>query len=243
MSYDGHGFSTLTSGSTRCARKRNCSGSENLTLAIPSPHSMPCRHGNPAGITTRGVGMDPTRGASLYSGAGSACGDLDIHGPRLTAAGRHVAGTAAPDVTEFFPPPVERSAPASTSTSPSGATPSWRATGPSWRYAHPDTCGRSRCGGGHQARAVHALPGSLIGRRSQAMAASSDRAPADQTGGDRVSMASAGVPDVRRDHTRALACRRSQRDLRPSRASDGSAIYGVVPLVQTHDAASDGEVF
>src|SRR5438874_13367162 len=65
------------------------------------------------------------------------------------------------------------------------------------------------------------------------MAASSDRAPADQTGGDRVSMASAGVPDVRRDHTRALACRRSQRDLRPSRASDSSAIYGVVPLVQT----------
>src|SRR5207248_9107781 len=85
---------------------RNCSGSENLTLAIPSPHSIPCRHGTPAGITTRGVGMDPTRGASLYSGAGSACGDLDIHGPRLTAAGRHVAGTAAPDVTEFFPPPV-----------------------------------------------------------------------------------------------------------------------------------------
>src|SRR5437763_11413145 len=56
------------------------------------------------------------------------------------------------------------------------------------------------------------------------MAASSDRAPADQTGGDRVSMASAGVPDVRRDHTRALACRRSQRDLRPSRASDGATV-------------------
>src|SRR5881394_3029535 len=133
-----------TQGHGRQTPWRNCSGSENLTLAIPSPHSIPCRHGNPAGMTTRGVGMDSTRGASLYSGAGSACGDLDIHGPRLTAAGRHVAGTAAPDVTEFFPPPVERSAPASTSTSPSGATPSWRATGPSWRYAHPDTCGRSR---------------------------------------------------------------------------------------------------
>src|SRR5262249_51016350 len=122
----------------------NRSGSENLTLAIPSPHSIPCRHGNPAGITTRGVGMDPTRGASLYSGAGSACRDLDIHGPRLTGAGWHVAGTAAPDVTEFFPPPIERSATASTSTSPAGATPSWRSTGPSWLYAHPDTCGRSR---------------------------------------------------------------------------------------------------
>jgi len=80
---------------------RNRTGSENLTLAIPSPHSIPWRHGNPAGITTGGVGMDPTRGASLYSGAGSGCGDLDIHGPRVTGAGRHVAGTAAPDVTEF----------------------------------------------------------------------------------------------------------------------------------------------
>src|SRR5215471_14838879 len=66
---------------------RNRTGSENLTLAIPSPHSIPWHHGNPAGITTRGVGMDPTRGASLYSGAGSACGDLDIHGPRVTGAG------------------------------------------------------------------------------------------------------------------------------------------------------------
>src|SRR5262245_35432638 len=71
-------------------------------------------------------------------------GDLDIHGPRLTRAGRHVAGTAAPDVTEFFPPPIERSATASTSTSPAGATPSWWSTGPSWLYAHPDTCGSSR---------------------------------------------------------------------------------------------------
>ena len=37
------------------------SGSENLTLAIPSPHSIPCRHGNTACITTRGVGTDPTQ--------------------------------------------------------------------------------------------------------------------------------------------------------------------------------------
>src|SRR5262249_40813378 len=122
----------------------NRTGSENLTLAIPSPHSIPWHHGNPAGITTRGVGMDPTRGASLYSGAGSACGDLDIHGPRVTGAGRHVAGTAAPDVTQFFPPPIDRPATASTSTSPTGSTPSWRSTGPSWLYAHPDTCGRRR---------------------------------------------------------------------------------------------------
>src|SRR5262249_37694676 len=122
----------------------NRSGSENLTLAIPSSHSIPWRHGNPAGITTRGVGMDPTRGTSLYSGAGSACGDLDIHGPRLTGTGRHIAGPAAPDVTEFFPPPIERSTTASTSTSPTGSTPSWRSTGPSWLYTHPATGGRSR---------------------------------------------------------------------------------------------------
>src|SRR5205085_12121912 len=98
----------------------------------------------PAGVTIRVGGMGPTRFPRLHSGAGSARADFDIHGQRITAAGRHVAATPAPDVTEFFPPPVERSAPASTSTPPSGATPSWQATGPSWRYAHPDTCGRSR---------------------------------------------------------------------------------------------------
>src|SRR5712691_3622170 len=119
----------------------NRSGSENLPLAIPSPHSIPCRHGNTACITPRGVGTDPTRGASLYSGAGSACGDLDLHGPRLAGAGRHVAGTAESDVTAFVPPSIERSAPAATSTSAAGATPSWRSTGPSWLYPHPDPCG------------------------------------------------------------------------------------------------------
>src|SRR5712691_7408991 len=85
----------------------NRSRSENIPLALPSPHSIPCHHGNTACITTRGVGMDPARGTSLYSGAGSACGDLDLHSPRLTGAGRHVAGTAESDVTEFFPPPIE----------------------------------------------------------------------------------------------------------------------------------------
>src|SRR5215470_8783675 len=140
----GNGALAVATSAGNTVLPRNRTGSENLTLAIPSPHSIPWHHGNPAGITTRGVGMDPTRGASLYSGAGSACGDLDIHGPRVTGAGRHVAGTAAPDVTEFFPPPIERSATASTSTSPTGSTPSWRSTGPSWLYAHPDTCGRRR---------------------------------------------------------------------------------------------------
>ena len=96
----------------------NRSASENLTLALRSPYGLPCPHGYIAGITTRGMGADPTRCASLYSGAGSPCGNFDNAGPCLTGAGRHVARTAAPDVTEFFPPPIERSAPVSTSASP-----------------------------------------------------------------------------------------------------------------------------
>ena len=45
--------------------KRNRSGCENVTLAIISPHGVPCRHGNTAYMTTRGMGTDPTRSASL----------------------------------------------------------------------------------------------------------------------------------------------------------------------------------
>src|SRR5713226_8674496 len=72
------------------------------------------------------------------------------------------------------------------------------------------------------------------------MAASSDRDPAAQTGRDRVAMASAGVPVVRCDHARALASRRTQRDVWSPRASDGRAMYGIVSLVEAHDAAGDG---
>jgi len=35
---------------------------------------------------------------------GLACRDTDYHGPYLTGAGRYLAGTAAPDLTVFFPP-------------------------------------------------------------------------------------------------------------------------------------------
>ena len=62
----------------------NCSGSENLLLVIQSPYGILCHHGNITGIPTRGVGTNPTQSASLYSGAGSACGDYGIHGPYLT---------------------------------------------------------------------------------------------------------------------------------------------------------------
>ena len=126
------------------ACKGNCSGSENLPLAIQSPHGIPCRHGNTTGITTRGVGTDPIRSASLYSGAGSTCGDHGIHSSSLTGAGPHVTGTAAPNLPEFLTPTFERSATAQTATSPSESSTSRRTTGSPWPYAHPDPCGRSR---------------------------------------------------------------------------------------------------
>ena len=47
----------------------NRTGSENLTLAIPSPYGVLCRHGNPGGPTTRHLGTHTTRSPSLYWGA------------------------------------------------------------------------------------------------------------------------------------------------------------------------------
>jgi hypothetical protein len=86
------------------SRFGNRSGCENITLAILSPHGIPCRHGNPACIITRGVGTDPTRSASLYSDTRSARGDVRGHD-----AG--VARTAAPDLAELLPPTIKRPAP------------------------------------------------------------------------------------------------------------------------------------
>ena len=87
-----------------CGRRRgNRSGSENLTLAILSPHSIPCRHGNTAGIPPRGVGTDPIRSASLYSGTRSACDDF-----RRYDAG--VASTAEPDLAPLLTSPLKRPA-------------------------------------------------------------------------------------------------------------------------------------
>ena len=115
----------------------NRSGCESLTLAMRSPHSVPCRHGNTACIITRGVETDPTRSPSLYSGSRSACGDLRRHD-----AG--VARTAKPDLAELLTPPIKRPAPPRAATPSSESSPSWWSTGPSWLYAHPHTCGRSR---------------------------------------------------------------------------------------------------
>ena len=120
------------------------SASENLILASTAARGVPCRHGNTACIPARGVGTDPTRSASLYSGAGSVSGNLGIHGPRLTGAGPHVTGTAEPNLTEFLTPPFERPATARTATSPAESSTSRRTTGSPWPYAHPDTCGRRR---------------------------------------------------------------------------------------------------
>jgi hypothetical protein len=44
----------------------NRSGSENLTLAIPFPYGIPCRHGNASGPITQHLGTHTTRSPSLY---------------------------------------------------------------------------------------------------------------------------------------------------------------------------------
>ena len=201
---------------------------------------VPCRHGNTACLPARGVGTDPTRSASLYSGAGSVSGDLGIHGPRLTGAGPHVTGTAEPNLTACLTSPFERPATARTATSPAESSTSRRTPGSPGPYAHPDTCGRSRCGCGDQARAVRTLPSVLIGRGSSAVASSSHRDSPHQAGGDRVAMASAPVLGMRRGDARAMARRGPPRDLRSSGAGDGGAVYGGVSLVQAHDATDDG---
>ena|SRR2546428_5108855 len=124
--------------------ERTRSSSENLILAITAARGVPCRHGNTACIPARGVGTDPTRSASLYSGAGSVSGDLGIPGPRLTGAGPHVTGTAAPNLPAFLTSTFERSATARTATSPAESSTSRRTTGSPWPDANPDACGRSR---------------------------------------------------------------------------------------------------
>jgi hypothetical protein len=78
----------------------NRSGCENVTLAIISPHGVPCRHGHTACISTRGMGTNPTRSASLYSGTRSACDEF-----RRYDAG--VARTAEPDLAQLLTSAVE----------------------------------------------------------------------------------------------------------------------------------------
>ena len=97
---------------------RTRSASENFMVAMTSVRGVPCRHGQTSSITTGHLGADSTRSASLYSDAGRTCRDFDDHGPRLTETGRHVARTAAPDLAEFFPPPIERPAPDPASAAP-----------------------------------------------------------------------------------------------------------------------------
>jgi hypothetical protein len=219
---------------------RTRSASDNLILASTAARGVPCRHGHTACIPARGVGTDPTRSPSLYSGAGSVSGDLGIHGPRLTGAGPHVTGTAAPNLTACLTPPCARPATARTATSPAESSTSRRTTRAPWPYSTPDTCGSSRCGCGDKARAVRTLPSVFIGRCSSAVASSRHRDSPKQAGGDRVSMASVTVRGMRRGAARARARRGPQRDLRASGAGDGGALYGVVSLVQAHDAAEDG---
>ena len=142
---------------------RNRSGYENLTLAITSRPGVPCRHGNTAGIITRGVGTDPTRSTSLYSSAGSTGRDVGIHGLHLPRAGPYITRAAEPDLTELLPSAVERSTLSRTSTTASESATPWWSTGSSWLYPPPAPCGSSRYGGDLKARALSALPRALIG--------------------------------------------------------------------------------
>src|SRR5262252_2873936 len=96
-----------------------------------SPHGVPCRHGHTACIITRGVETDPSRSASLYSGARSTCGDLGRHGA-------DVARTAASELAELLTPPIKRPAPPRATPPSSESPPSGWSTGPSWPYAYPD---------------------------------------------------------------------------------------------------------
>lgn len=201
---------------------------------------VPCRHGNTACITARGVGTDLTRSANPYAGAGSVSGDLGVHGPRLTGAGPHVTGTAAPNLPAFLPPTFERPATARTATSPSASSTSRRTTGAPWPDANAETCGRRRGGGGEQARTGRPLPSVLRGRGAHAVAPSRHGDSPDQAGGDRVAMASAPGLGLRRGDAGAMAHRGPQRDLRSTGASAGGALYGVVSLLQAPDAAEDG---
>src|SRR5258707_267801 len=69
---------------------------------------------------------------------------------------------------------------------------------------------------------------------------SSDRDSPDQAGGHRVSMASARVCGVWCTDPRPMAQGGPQWHLWSPGASDGVAVYGVVSLVEAHDAARDG---
>src|SRR5215831_6320767 len=84
------------------------------------------------------------------------------------------------------------------------------------------------------------LPSALIGRGSQAVAASGARIAPDQAGGDRVSMASTGMLRMRGGGPSAVARGSSQWDLWSSGASHGSAVYGVVSFIQAYHLTDDG---
>jgi hypothetical protein len=119
---------------------RNRSGCQNLTLALhPSP-VVPSGYGNASRIPSRALGSAPAQSPSLSSGAGSACGDQDCHGPYLTGADPHVPGTAAPNLPACLTSTCERSAPAQTARAPSESSPSRRTTRAPWPYSHPKPC-------------------------------------------------------------------------------------------------------
>src|SRR2546426_11501480 len=93
----------------------NHSGCQNITLAIKASPVVPSGYGHASRITSSDLGPDHTRSPGLYSGTGSACGDLRGHGAGVTGAELHVTGAAEPNLTQFFTSAVERPTPSRTS--------------------------------------------------------------------------------------------------------------------------------
>jgi hypothetical protein len=213
----------------------NRSDSENLSLETLSSPVVPCCHGYASLIAPGSLGTNATRSASLYWRAGGPCGRLGGQSALVRGTGPPLTGPAQPEHEACFTPSIERSASVATSKAPTRSAPSWGATGSSGPYSPPHPGGSCRGG-----RRSHAGAGSRWSRpfiRGRSHAVSSPRdgdAPAP-AGRDGVSVASAGVSRLWRDHARALACGRAQGHLRSPGARHGGPLHGGVSFVQAHD--------
>ena len=195
----------------------------------------------PPALPHERLGTDPTRSASLYSGAGSACGDLGVHGPRLTGAGPHVTGAAQPDLTEFLTPAVERSAAVT--------------DGP----RRPRSQRRRGGQPGHPGHTRTLIPVEEVDEVVVLKPEQCAHCQAPLSGDDPTPFRHQVIeippikPVVTEYQWHQLVCPacgettrapwpagRSQWHLRSPRARHGGAVYGVVSLVQAHDAAGDG---
>jgi hypothetical protein len=85
----------------------NRSGCENLGLAIPSPSSLPCGHGNTGSLNTRHLGAYPARSAGLYWDPRIASVGLGGEGASFGGAKRYVTRATEPDLAQLLASAVE----------------------------------------------------------------------------------------------------------------------------------------